>query len=226
MNKYKILIIDDDVALSDIMKEMLENYDYSVDQAFSVDEAFLLLTDKKYDLILLDINLPDGDGFEVCSELRKVSTVPIIFASAKTSEDDRVRGFEEGGDDFLPKPYSMKELLVRVNALIRRTYGFSGTEETCEFGNVVVNLSSRSVTKNGKPVSLSLKEFDLLAYLCRHRGTPIEKDKLLSEVWGAFSEVDGSTLTVHIRWLREKLEEDASNPQFIKTVYKVGYVLE
>ena len=226
MNKYKILIIDDDEALSDIMKEMLENYDYVVEQALSVEDAFDVLTDNKYDLILLDINLPDGDGFEICSELRKVSTVPIIFASAKTSEDDRVRGFEEGGDDYLPKPYSMKELLVRVKALIRRTYGFSGADEQCEFGNVVVNLSSRSVTKNGKPVSLSLKEFDLLAYLCRHRGTPIEKDKLLSEVWGAFSEVDGSTLTVHIRWLREKLEEDASNPQFIKTVYKVGYVLE
>ena len=226
MNKYKILIIDDDESLSDIMKDMLEDYDYNVEKAFSVDEAFTLLTDRKYDLILLDINLPDGDGFEICSELRKVSTVPIIFASAKTSEDDRIRGFEEGGDDFLPKPYSMKELLVRVNALIRRTYGFGGADEKCEFGNVVVNLSSRSVTKNGEAVSLSLKEFDLLAYLCRHRGTPIEKDKLLSEVWGAFSEVDGSTLTVHIRWLREKLEEDASNPQFIKTVFKVGYMLE
>ena len=226
MNKYKILIIDDDEALSDIMKEMLEDYDYQVEQAFSVDESFEILTDKKYDLILLDINLPDGDGFEICNELRKVSTVPIIFASAKTSEDDRVRGFEEGGDDYLPKPYSMKELLVRVNALIRRTYGFSGADETVEFGNVCVNLSSRNVTRDGKTVSLSLKEFDLLAYLCRHRGTPIEKDKLLSEVWGAFSEVDASTLTVHIRWLREKLEENASDPQFIKTVYKVGYVLE
>ena len=226
MNKYKILIIDDDEALSDIMKEMLEDYDYQVEQAFSVDESFEILTDKKYDLILLDINLPDGDGFEICNELRKVSTVPIIFASAKTSEDDRVRGFEEGGDDYLPKPYSMKELLVRVNALIRRTYGFSGADETVEFGNVCVNLSSRNVTRDGRPVSLSLKEFDLLAYLCRHRGTPIEKDKLLSEVWGAFSEVDASTLTVHIRWLREKLEENASDPQFIKTVYKVGYVLE
>ena len=226
MNKYKILIIDDDEALSDIMKEMLEDYDYQVEQAFSVDESFEILTDKKYDLILLDINLPDGDGFEICNELRKVSTVPIIFASAKTSEDDRVRGFEEGGDDYLPKPYSMKELLVRVNALIRRTYGFSGADETVEFGSVCVNLSSRNVTRDGKPVSLSLKEFDLLAYLCRHRGTPVEKDKLLSEVWGAFSEVDASTLTVHIRWLREKLEENASDPQFIKTVYKVGYVLE
>ncbi|MBO4863512.1 MAG: response regulator transcription factor [Eubacterium sp.] len=221
-----ILIIDDDRALSDIIKDMLEDYDYNVEQAFSVDEAFGVLTDRKYDLILLDINLPDGDGFTICEELRRVSTVPVIFASARTSEDDRVSGFEKGGDDYLPKPYSMKELLARVNALIRRTYGFSEKEEMIRFGDVVVNLSSRTVTKAGKPVSLSLKEFDLLAYLCKNINTAVEKDRLISEVWGAFSEVDASTLTVHIRWLREKLEEDASNPEYIKTVFKVGYMLE
>ena len=221
-----ILIIDDDRALSDIIKDMLEDYDYRVEQAFSVDEAFEVLTDKKYDLILLDINLPDGDGFMICEELRRVSTVPVIFASARTSEDDRVNGFEKGGDDYLPKPYSMKELLARVNALIRRTYGFDEQEEICKFGNVEVNLSSRTVTKEGKPVSLSLKEFDLLAYLCRNKNTAVEKDRLISEVWGAFSEVDASTLTVHIRWLREKLEKDASKPEFIKTVFKVGYMIE
>ena len=220
----RILIVDDDTALSDITREMLESYEYEVEQAFSVDEAYEVLTDGKYDLILLDINLPDGEGFEVCQELRRVSTVPVIFASARTSLDDRVAGFEMGGDDYLPKPYSMKELLVRVNALIRRTYGFN-EEEKVSFGDVEVNLTSRSVTKAGKTVNLSLKEFDLLAYLCRHMGTAVEKDKLISEVWGAFSEVDASTLTVHIRWLREKLEDDPSKPEHIKTVFKVGYIL-
>ena len=220
----KILIVDDDTALSDITREMLESYEYEVEQAFSVDEAYEVLTDGKYDLILLDINLPDGEGFEVCQELRRVSTVPVIFASARTSLDDRVAGFEMGGDDYLPKPYSMKELLVRVNALIRRTYGFN-EEEKVSFGDVEVNLTSRSVTKASKTVNLSLKEFDLLAYLCRHMGTAVEKDKLISEVWGAFSEVDASTLTVHIRWLREKLEDDPSKPEHIKTVFKVGYIL-
>ena len=220
----KILIVDDDTALSDITREMLESYEYEVEQAFSVDEAYEVLTDGKYDLILLDINLPDGEGFEVCQELRRVSTVPVIFASARTSLDDRVAGFEMGGDDYLPKPYSMKELLVRVNALIRRTYGFN-EEEKVSFGDIEVNLTSRSVTKAGKTVNLSLKEFDLLALLCRHMGTAVEKDKLISEVWGAFSEVDASTLTVHIRWLREKLEDDPSKPEHIKTVFKVGYIL-
>ena len=221
-----ILIIDDDSALSDITKDMLEDYGYSVGQAFGVDEAFEVLTDKRYDLIILDINLPDGTGFEVCEELRRVSSVPVIFASARTSVDDRIYGFEKGGDDYLPKPFSMKELLVRVNALIRRTYGSEESEETVSFGDVVVNLTARSVTRGDEPVSLSLKEFDLLALLCRNPGVPLQKDKIISEVWGAFSEVDASTLTVHIRWLREKLEEDPSKPRYIKTVFKVGYVLE
>ena len=223
---WKILIVDDDQALSDITKDMLESYDYEVEQAGSVDEAFTLLTDKRYDLIILDINLPDGTGFDVCEELREVSSVPVVFASARTSVDDKVVGFEKGADDYIPKPYSMKELLVRVNAIIRRTYGHNEAEEKVEFGDVVVNLSARSVMKSGKIISLSLKEFDLLAFLCRNKGEAIEKDKLISEVWGAFSEVDNSTLTVHIRWLREKLEDDPSKPTHIKTVFKVGYILE
>ena len=222
----RILIVDDDQALSDIMRDMLENYGYEAELAGSVDEAFTLLTDKKYEMVLLDINLPDGTGFDVCTELRRVSDVPVIFASARTSIDDKVTGFETGADDYLPKPYSMKELLVRVNALMRRTYGMGEKDEKVSFGDVSVNLSSRSVTKNGKQVNLSLKEFDLLAYLCRNKGNAVEKDRLISEVWGAFSEVEASTLTVHIRWLREKLEDTPSKPEHIKTVFKVGYMLE
>ncbi len=222
----KILIIDDDVALSDITKDMLEQYEYEVHQAFSADEAFTVLTDKRFDLILLDINLPDGTGFEVCEQLRKVSNVPVIFASARTSLDDRINGFEMGGDDYLPKPYSMKELLVRINALMRRTYGAADSEEKVNLGDVEINITSRTVTRGGKEVQLSLKEFDVLAYLAKNKNNAVDKDKLISEVWGAFSEVDASTLTVHIRWLREKLEDEPSKPKYIKTVFKVGYILE
>ena len=220
----EILIVDDDKDLSFIISEMLESYGYSVTTAASGDEAFSLLSQRTYHLILLDINLPDTTGLELCSELRKVSQVPVIFASARTSESDRITGFDIGGDDYLPKPYSMKELLSRVNALIRRTYGFSEQEKVVSFGNISVNITARSVTRDGAPVSLSLREFDLLAYLCEHKNNAVAK--LLSEVWGAFSEVEPSTLTVHIRWLREKLESDPANPQYIKTVYKVGYMLE
>lgn len=224
--KRNILIIDDDSDLSLIISDMLESYGFGVTSAENSDEAFRLLERSKFDLILLDINLPGTTGFEICRELRRVSTVPVIFASARTSETDRITGFDIGGDDYLPKPYSMKELLSRVNALLRRTYGFSSEEKIVRFGNVSVNITSRSVTKDGDPVSLSLREFDLLAYLCEHKNTAIPKEKLLSEVWGAFSTVEASTLTVHIRWLREKLEDEPANPQYIKTIYKVGYMLE
>lgn len=225
MNK-QILIIDDDEDLSFIISDMLEDYGYDVTCAKDSDEAFALLADNTYHLILLDINLPDTTGFELCKELRQVSTVPVIFASARTSETDRITGFDIGGDDYLPKPYSMKELLSRVNALIRRTYGFSKEEQILSFGDITVNITARTVTKNGEVVPLSLREFDLLAYLCEHKNTAIAKEELLAEVWGAFSMVEPSTLTVHIRWLREKLEENPAKPQYIKTVFKVGYMLE
>ena len=222
----RILIVDDDEDLSLIMAEMLEDHGYDTAIAKNGEEAFMQLSKSTWHLILLDINLPDETGFELCRELRKVSSVPIIFASARTSETDRITGFNIGGDDYLPKPYSMKELLARVNALIRRTYGFTEDEKISAFGDVMVNIMARTVTKGGKAVSLSLREFDLLAYLCENPNTALTKEKLLAQVWGAFSMVEASTLTVHIRWLREKLEDDPASPRYIKTVYKVGYMLE
>lgn len=226
MLKKQILIIDDDEDLSFIISDMLENYGYAVTGVPDSETAFRLLSENTYHLILLDINLPDITGFELCKELRRVSTVPVIFASARISETDRIMGFDIGGDDYLPKPYSMKELLSRVNALIRRTYGFEGQEKKLLFGDVSVNITARSVTKGGEEVLLSLREFYLLAYLCEHKNTALAKDKLLSEVWGAFSMVEASTLTVHIRWLREKLEDNPAKPKYIKTVWGVGYILE
>lgn len=224
--KKNILIIDDDEDLSFIIADMLEGYGYRVAQARDGDEAFALLAGNVYHLILLDINLPGITGFELCRELRKVSTVPVIFASARTRETDRINGFDLGGDDYLPKPYSMKELLSRVNALIRRTYGFQEEEKIVAFGDVIVNITARTVVRRGENISLSLREFDLLAYLCEHKNSAVPKEKLLTEVWGAFSMVEPSTLTVHIRWLREKLEDHPAKPQYIKTVFKVGYMLE
>lgn len=222
----KILIIDDDEDLSFIISDMLEGYGYNVSCAENSEKAFELLENNTYHIILLDINLPDAEGFEICSELRKTSTTPVIFASARTSETDRITGFDIGGDDYLPKPYSIKELLSRINALVRRTYGFSQQETVVTFGNIQVNLTARTVSKNGNPVSLSLKEFDLLSYLCQHKNVAVEKEKLISEVWGAFSTVEPSTLTVHIRWLREKLEDNPASPKYIKTKHRVGYILE
>lgn len=221
-----ILIIDDDRDLSGILSDMLEDYGYHTAVAGDGGEALEMLAEQTFHLIILDINLPGQTGFDLCRELRETSTVPVLFSSARTSETDRITGFDLGGDDYLPKPYSMKELLSRVKALIRRTYGFLQEERTCSFGGITVNLTARRVTREGEEVSLSLREFDLLAFLCEHKNAALSKETLLTGIWGAFSLVEPSTLTVHIRWLREKLEEDPSRPQFIKTVYKVGYMLE
>jgi len=185
MNQKQILIIDDDEDLSMIISDMLENYGYRVTYALDSETAFELLSDNVFHLILLDINLPDTTGFELCKELRHVSDVPIIFASARTSETDRITGFDIGGDDYLPKPYSMKELLSRVNALIRRTYGFSEQERIVTFGDVSVNITARTVTKKNKLISLSLREFDLLAYLCEHKNTAIPKQKFVDRSVGS-----------------------------------------
>ncbi|MBR4342276.1 MAG: response regulator transcription factor [Lachnospiraceae bacterium] len=224
--KRKILIIDDDEDLSMIISDMLTDYGYDVTLAPDSETAFELLTQNSFHLILLDINLPDALGFDVCRELRRISSVPVIFASARTSETDRVSGLDIGGDDYISKPFSMKELLSRINALLRRTYGYADKNKTVSFGKIMVDIGARTVTKNGKPVNLSLREFDLLAYLCEHPDTALTKDKLLSEVWGTFTEVTPATLTVHIRWLREKLEDDPADPKYLKTVYKTGYILE
>lgn len=224
MKKHRILIVDDDEDLSFIISEMLEEHGYATVTAKNVKEAYDKLTATGCQLVLLDINLPDGNGYEICQELRKNSQLPVLFASARSLENDRIAGFEAGGDDYLPKPYSMKELLVRVNALIRRCYGTDNSNETFEFGDICVSLSSRSVTKAGIPVNLALREFDLLEYLLKNRNRAVTKDELLGNVWGAFTEAEPSTISVHIRWLREKLENDPSNPEYIKTIRGVGYI--
>lgn len=227
----RILIIDDDKDLSMIVQDMYEDYGYQVTLAMDSEEAYGLLEKNPYHMILLDINLPRITGFEICRELRKISTIPIIFASARTSEDDRITGLDIGGDDFLPKPYSLKELLSRTNSILRRTYGFEEQNKIIEIGKdtenaIKITTSSRTVTRNGQTVSLSLKEFDLLEFLAEHKNEAQKKDVILRQVWGTLSEVELSTLTVHIRWLREKLEVNPSQPCYLKTVWGVGYMLE
>lgn len=224
-NKKKILIIDDDETLAFLTSEMLKDYGYETALAPDADAAFEILKKENFHLVLLDINLPGLSGFEICEELRRISKVPVIFASARTREDDKIKGLDIGGDDYLEKPYSLKELLARVNALIRRTYGEDSEREEYQFGDIHVDAGQRRVTRAGEELRLALKEFDVLRCLCRHRGKAVRKEDILSEVWGAFSEAELSTVSVHIRWLREKLEKDPSKPEYIKTVWGVGYML-
>ena len=218
-----ILIIEDDIDFAEIVRDMLEGYDYQVSIVNTCDAAYEILRTNQFHLILMDINLPDGTGFEVCKELRAVSSVPVIFASARTGEDDKITGLDIGGDDYLAKPYSLKELLARVNALIRRTYGSEREERVYQIHTIRVDVANRTVKKNGAEIKLALKEFDLLAYLCAHPNKAIKNEELLREVWGIFSEAEIATVAVHIRWLREKLEDDPSNPTLIRTVWGVGY---
>lgn len=224
--KKRILIIEDDNDLAGITKDMLERYGYEVKIVMNCGQAFDILVREQFQLLLMDINLPDGSGFDVCRELRRMSRVPVIFASARTSEDDKIKGLDMGGDDYLAKPYSLRELLARVNALMRRVYGDENDAPVYQFGEITVDTGMRTVERSGEPVRLALREFDLLAYLCAHAGQIIAKEELLHEVWGAFSEAETATVAVHIRWLREKLEADPSNPEFIKTVWGIGYQFE
>lgn len=223
--KKDILIIDDDNDLAMITNDVLSDHGYSVQISNSAEESYDVLAETSFRLIILDINLPGDSGFKFCSELRKNSTIPIIFVSARTSETDRITGLDLGADDYLPKPYSLQELLSRVNANMRRAYGFSSST-VFSFGNIEIDMTSRSVKKNGQVVKLSIKEFDLLKYFIDHKNTVLKKEMIFSDVWGMYNDAEISSLSVHVRWLREKLENDASKPEYLKTVWGVGYIFE
>ena len=219
INIFSILIVDDDVSLSSVTADCLEDAGFAVRTAASAAEALEKLDGVH--LILLDIALPDGTGFDLCRKLRRETTVPVIFISARTGDTDKIEGLDIGGDDYVSKPYSLGELTSRVKALLRRCY-----PERESFGDIEVDISGRRVRRQGMEVSLSQMEFDLLCVLLRHKNIALSRERLFASVCGAWSEAEPSTLTVHIRWLREKLEKDPSNPEYIKTVHRVGYVLE
>ncbi|HEX2937883.1 MAG TPA: response regulator transcription factor [Ruminiclostridium sp.] len=225
MNSYDILLVDDDKDLSEITCDVLRNYDYTVLIAGDSTSAYMQMEHNSFHMIILDINLPGDNGFDICSELRRVSMIPVMFISARTSEDDRVTGLDIGGDDYLPKPYSSRELLAHVNALMRRTYGAFGKDSPMRIGSMEIDPSARSVTKGGKEIPLSMREFDLLLYMVRNQGKALSKTVLLNNVWGIMNNTEESTVTVHIRWLREKLEDDPASPEYIKTIRGVGYCI-
>lgn len=225
-----ILIVDDDLDLSMLIQDMLEDNGYASLYAASIDEAYEVLTNNKCDLILLDINLPDGTGVSLCKELRHTSQVPIIFASARTSEDDKVNGLDMGGDDYIAKPYSLKELMSRIRSILRRTYGVDDNKSemltlNTDGNEIEINRHARTVSRNKGNVDMKPKEFDLLVYMAENRGRVLTKEQIMSAVWGLYSDVEPSTVAVHVRWLREKLETDPSHPQLIRTVWGTGYVL-
>lgn len=229
-----ILIVEDETSLRETLVYNLKKQGYQVDTAVDGQRALQVARTIKPDLILLDIMLPKLDGFEVCRILRQETNVPILMLTAKDEEIDRVIGLEMGADDYLTKPFSMRELLARVKALLRRVR-FDRLEyekkpeavaEILVFDNLELDLTRRELRLNGLPLALKPKEFDLMIFLARHRGQVLTRDLLLERVWGWDFSGGSRTVDVHIRWLREKIEPVPANPNRIVTVRGMGYRFE
>ncbi|GAB4566931.1 MAG: response regulator transcription factor [Anaerolineae bacterium] len=227
-----VLVVEDEPTLVETLTYNLERQGYRVLTATDGLSAIQVARQERPDLIILDLMLPKLDGFEVCRILRQEMSTPILMLTARTDEVDKVVGLEVGADDYLTKPFSMRELLARVRAQLRRVrmmqeaVSASQTapdDEKMTFGDLTIDLARREVYVSGKPIHLKPKEFDLLAFLARHRGMVLTRDLILERVWGWDFDGGSRTVDVHIRWLREKIERDPAQPQRIITVRGVGY---
>jgi two-component system OmpR family response regulator len=226
MADSKILVVEDDRTLLNVLKYNLTKEGYSVVTAVDGAEALEVARRDKPDFIILDIMLPKMSGFEVCRILRKEMTVPILMLTAKTEEVDKVVGLEIGADDYMTKPFSMRELLARIRAMLRRVEMQVPATGTLKLGDIEIDISRHAITRGGKILSLTPKEFDLLAFLARNKGLVFSRDQLLEKIWGYDYPGDTRTVDVHIRWLREKLEDNPAKPKRLVTVRGVGYKLE
>jgi len=217
----RILLVDDEQSIQTLLSYPLRKEGYDVVQATDGRQALDRFDEQNFDLVVLDLMLPKVDGLEVCRRLRSRSAVPIIMLTAKSEEIDKVVGLELGADDYVTKPFSIRELLARIKAVLRRAHG--GSQERYAFGDVAVNLRTCQVTRDGKPVEFSAKEFDLLKYFLCHPGEALSRDRLLEKVWGYNSFPTTRTVDAHIVHLRQKLELKPEEPRFILTVHGVGY---
>jgi DNA-binding response OmpR family regulator len=230
----KILVVEDEPALQETLIYNLEKQGYGVEAVGDGQTALTAARELHPDLIVLDLMLPLLDGFEVCRILRQEMTVPILILTARDDEIDRVIGLEMGADDYITKPFSMREFLARVKAQLRRVRMMreemdGETEfikETIRFGNLTLDLTRREVLLDDRPLAMKPKEFDLLLFLARHRGQVLSRELILERVWGWEFTGGSRTVDVHIRWLREKIEEDPADPQRIVTVRGIGYRFE
>lgn len=229
----KILIVEDELTLQETLAYNLKHQGYEVETANDGQTAIDKAKQINPDLILLDIMLPGMDGFEVCRILRKDMSVPILMLTARDDEIDRVVGLEVGADDYLTKPFSMRELIARVKALLRRARlmqnmnkDSESTHKILQFNNMIIDETRHEVMVNDKPLVLKPKEYDLLLYLARHRGHVLSREQILKEVWGWDYFGDSRTVDVHIRWLREKIEVNPAEPKRIITIRSVGYRFE
>jgi two-component system alkaline phosphatase synthesis response regulator PhoP len=219
----KILIVEDEAGLATTLKDRLCKEGYQVNVAKDGLAGFNLAAGEPFDLIVLDWMLPGQSGLTVCQKLReRGSSTPILMLTARRQLADKVAGLKTGADDYLSKPFHMAELLARIEALIRRGQPAPAAARQ-QFGTVCVDLRRTEVSRDGRAVAVSAKEFQLLRYFLEHRGATLSRDELLREVWGYDVTPSSRTVDVHVAWLRQKLEKDPRNPQFILTVVGLGY---
>src|ERR1039458_9753165 len=223
MMERRILLVEDEPGLVMTLGDRLRSEGHRVESAADGQTGLDMACDAAFDLIILDIMLPRKNGMDVCRDLRQrgVST-PILMLTARGQTVDKVVGLKIGADAYLTKPFEMMELLARVEALLRRAPAFGAAGDVYQFGAIHLDVRRTEVTRHGKPVTLSAKEFQLLRYLAEHRGTTVSRETLLSEVWGYGGVTSSRTVDVHVAWLRQKLEEDAHQPQWILTVHGLG----
>ncbi|WP_327233773.1 response regulator transcription factor [Streptomyces sp. NBC_01317] len=221
---HTILVVDDDPTVAEVVTGYLERAGFAVDRAADGPQALRLAAGKPPSLVLLDLMLPGMDGLEVCRRLRAAGPVPVIMLTARGDEDDRILGLEIGADDYVTKPFSPRELVLRVESVLRRGHAGRGASAGPELtvAGITLDPAARRVTKDGRVLSLTLREFDLLAHLMRHPGQAIAREQLMHDVWG-WEFGDLSTVTVHVRRLRGKVEDDPAAPRLIRTVWGVGY---
>jgi len=220
-----VLVVDDEPTLVATLKYNLEREGYRVLAAGDGEKAINLARSERPDLMILDLMLPAVDGLEVCRILRREMTLPIIMLTARVGEVDKVVGLEIGADDYVTKPFSTRELLARVRALLRRT-ATPPDEEVLVSRDLRLDMKRREITRNDKPVELKPKEMELLIYFMRHKGRAFTREQLLREVWGYDFYGDSRTVDVHVSWLRQKIEEQPGKPVRILTVRGVGYRFE
>lgn len=228
----KILIVEDEASFSEALTFLLGKEGFAVDSASTGSEALAKFESGNFDLILLDLMIPEISGIEVCRTIRTKSQVPIIMLTAKDTEIDKVVGLEIGADDYVTKPYSKNELIARIRAVLRRRNG-GGENEMSEgeagilnVANIRMDIDRHQVTVGGQPISLPLKEFELLEFLMRNPGRVLTRNQLIDRVWGSDYVGDTKTLDVHIKRLRAKIEKDPANPTLIQTVRGLGYKIE
>ena len=217
-----ILIVEDNKELSTSLSDFLRAENYIVSVAENGEKALSLYNKYGARLVLLDIMLPGMDGFAVCSKIREQSNTPILIVSAKTEKDDKLNGLILGADDYIEKPYDIDIMLAKIDGIFKRRYSLDEVAD----GNLLLNKVNRTVKKNGALLEMTAKEYDLLLLLMENRGKVLNKEYIFNQIWGFDSDSEPQTLTVHIKWLRRKIEDDPKKPKRISTIWGVGYMFE